>query len=192
MSATSSHGRRRHHWVVTAAVCVVLLLVGAGLVRHHVTQPFRIPSASMEPTLEAGDVILVDRSRRGTAEHGQLVVFDGSGYFGAEGSAGGDHWAKRVIGLGGDRVSCCTDEGAISVDGEPIEEPYLPPGTAPSDIEFDLVVPEGRMFVLGDNRADSTDSRHLLGAPGGGMVPVDRVVGPVARIVWPLSRAEVI
>ena len=192
MSARTSDGRRRHHGVVTAAVCVVLLLLGAGLVRHHVTQPFRIPSASMESTLQVGDVILVDRSLRGTAEHGQVVVFDGTGYFGTEGTAGGDHWVKRVIALGGERVSCCTEEGAITVDGDPVHEPYLPPGTVPSEVEFDLLVPEGRMFVLGDNRTDSTDSRHLLGAPGGGMVPVDRVVGPVTRTVWPLSRADVI
>ena len=74
------------------------------------------------------------------------------------------------------------------LNGSPLAEPYLPPGTAPSEIEFDLLVPEGRMFVLGDNRADSADSRHLLGAPGGGMIPLERVVGGVDTIVWPLSR----
>src|SRR5699024_5612040 len=100
---------------------------------------------------------------------GQLVVLDGSGYFAADGSAGGQYWVKRVIAVDGDRVTCCDADGVISVNGEPVEEPYLSDGTAPSEVEFDLRVPEDRMFVLGDNRDDSTDSRHLLGAPGGGM-----------------------
>jgi signal peptidase I len=102
---------------------------------------------------------------------------------------GGRYWVKRVIAVGGDDVSCCGRDGAILVNGEPLEEPYLPEGAAPSTVEFDLHVPEGRMFVLGDNRADSTDSRNLLGAPGGGMIPVDRVVGRADRIVWPPPRA---
>lgn len=180
--------RRRPHLVVAAAVCVVLLLVAAVGVRHYVVRPFRVPSASMEPALQAGDVLLVDRATRGTAARGDVVVFDGRGYFGpAEG--GGRYWVKRVIAVGGDHVECCTDSGALAVDGTPLEEPYLSPGTAPSEIEFDLLVPEGTMFVLGDNRDDSTDSRHLLGAPGGGMVPVERVVGRVDRLVWPPPRS---
>lgn len=184
--------RRWPHPVVATAVCVVLLLVAALLVRHFVAQPFVVPSASMSPTLQSGDVLLADRSQRGTAERGEVVVFDGRGYF-APASADGDrYWVKRVIAVGGDRVTCCGQQGAITVNGVPVEEPYLPRGTAPSEIEFDLLVPEGRMFVLGDNRADSTDSRNLLGSPGGGMVPVQRVVGEADRIVWPLSRSGVL
>lgn len=186
--------RRRPHLVVAAAVCVVAMLLAAFAVRQFVTQPFRVPSSSMEPTLQVGDVILVDRSQRGTAERGQIVVLDGSGYFGSSdgGSATGRYWVKRVIAVGGDSVSCCSDDGRIEVDGVAIDEPYLPDGVAPSEDEFDLEVPVGRMFVLGDNRSDSTDSRNLLGRPGGGMIPVSRVVGPVDRIVWPLSRGAVL
>jgi signal peptidase I len=189
MSRDSAHARRRPHPVVAAAVCVVLLLVGALLVRHVVTQPFRVPSASMAPALQPGDVLLADRSTRGSAERGDIVVFDGTGYFAPSAADGDRYWVKRVIAVGGDRVQCCDADGAITLDGVPLEEPYLPDGTAPSDIEFDLRVPEGRMFVLGDHRTDSTDSRHLLGAPGGGMIPVDRVVGEADRIVWPLTRS---
>lgn len=188
MSRLSADGRRRPHPVVAVAVLVVLMLVAAFGVRHFVVQPFRVPSASMAPTLEAGDVLLADRATRGTAEPGQVVVFDGRGYFAPSDDDGGRYWVKRVIAVGGQRVQCCDPDGAILIDGVPLEEPYLPPGTEPSTIEFDLLVPEGRMFVLGDNRSDSTDSRSLLGAPGGGMIPVERVVGAVDRIVWPPPR----
>lgn len=182
-------GRRRPHPVVAAAVCVVLLLVAAGAVRYFVAQPFRVPSASMEPTLATGDVILADRSERGTAERGEIVVFDGSGYFAPSSADGDRYWVKRVIAVDGDHVQCCTEAGALTINGSPLEEPYLAEGTVRSEVEFDLVVPAGRMFVLGDNRGDSTDSRHLLGAPGGGMIPRERVVGEVDRVVWPPPRA---
>lgn len=188
MSRDSARGRRRPHLLVAAAVCVVLLLVAAMLVRHYVVQPFRVPSASMAPALEVGDVLLADRSERGTAQRGQIVVFDGRGYFAPSAADGDRYWVKRVIAVGGDSIECCDPDGTLLLNGSPLAEPYLPPGTAPSEIEFDLLVPEGRMFVLGDNRADSTDSRHLLGAPGGGMIPLERVVGGVDTIVWPLSR----
>ena len=182
-------GRRRSPLVVVAAVCVLALLLAAAGVRHFVTQPYRVPSASMAPTLRAGDVILADRASRGQAQRGDVVVFDGTGYFAPSAESGGRYWVKRVIAVGGERVTCCSDSGALMIDGQELDEPYLAPGTEPSAIEFDLEVPDGRMFVLGDNRADSTDSRSMLGAPGGGMVPVERVVGTVDRIVWPLTRA---
>lgn len=188
MTRDGVNGRRRPHLVVAAVVCVVVLLLGAGLVRHFVAQPFRVPSESMAPTLRTGDVLLADRRERGTAERGDVVVFDGAGYFAPSTADGDRFWVKRVIALGGDRVQCCDADGSLLLDGVPLEEPYLAPGTVPSEIRFDLLVPEGRMFVLGDNRADSTDSRHLLGAPGGGMIPVDRVVGEADRLVWPPTR----
>ncbi|WP_193104173.1 signal peptidase I [Brachybacterium sp. FME24] len=188
MTRDTANRRRRPHPVVAAAVCVVLLLIGAGAVRYFVIQPFRVPSASMEPALTVGDVILADRSERGSAERGEIVVFDGTGYFAPSAADGDRYWVKRVVALGGDRVRCCDSGGSLTIDGVPLEEPYLADGTVASTIEFDLEVPEGRMFVLGDNRVDSTDSRHLLGSPGGGMIPVDRVVGDVDLIVWPLTR----
>lgn len=189
MTRDSAAGRRRPHSVVAAAVCVVLVLLTAVAVRHFVARPFRVPSASMAPTLQTGDVLLADRSPRAAADRGDVVVFDGRGYFAPSADDGDRFWVKRVLAVGGDRVRCCDDSGAITIDGNPLEEPYLPAGTTPSDIEFDLLVPEGRLFVLGDNRSNSTDSRHLLGAPGGGMIPADRVVGEAERIVWPLTRS---
>lgn len=180
--------RRRRPLLGVVAVVVVVLLVGAVLVRHYAVQTFWVPSGSMRPVLQEGDVLLVDRTTRGQAHRGEIVVFDGSGYF-APGEDGHRYWVKRVIGIGGDRIRCCDDVGRLSVNGQALDEPYLPTGVAPSDVPFDVEVPDGAMFVLGDQRDDSADSRDHLGSPGGGMIPTDRVVGEVRRIVWPLGRA---
>lgn len=182
------HAPRRRRPLRVAAVVVIAVLLGVLCVRHFVVQTFWVPSSSMAPTLEEGDVLLVDRTQRGTARRGEVVVFDGTGYFGP-GQDGRRYWVKRVIGVGGDRVRCCDDAGRITVDGAVLDEPYLAPGTAPSDVPFDVEVPDGAMFLLGDARADSADSRDHLGSPGGGMVPRQRVVGEVTRIVWPLARS---
>lgn len=184
----SSGAVRRRRSLLGAAAVVVLLLLAAGLVRQYGVQTFWVPSDSMRPVLHQGDVLLVDRTRRGTARRGEIVVFDGTDYFGT-GRDGHRFWVKRVIGIGGDRVHCCDEAGRITVNGAPLAEPYLAAGTAPSRDPFDVAVPAGTMFVLGDARADSSDSRDHLGSPGGGMVPQSRVAGEVARIVWPLPRA---
>ncbi|WP_343068600.1 signal peptidase I [Brachybacterium halotolerans] len=186
MPSTSS--TRRRPLLVAAAACVVLLLVVAFGVRQFVAAPFRVPSGSMEPTLRSGDVILADRTGGTAVQRGELVVFDGSGYFPKDGAIS-RYWVKRVVAVGGDSIRCCDDGGHLVLNGERLEEPYLAPGTDTTTVRFDLEVPEGRMFVLGDNRADSTDSRFLLGSPGGGMIPTDRVIGEASRIVWPLGRA---
>ncbi|WP_106506268.1 signal peptidase I [Brachybacterium timonense] len=188
MTSRSDSARRRSTRWVIAAVCVLALLLGAVAVRQFVVRPFTVPSESMAPLLRSGDVILADRSTRGTARRGDVVVFDGSGYFGSA-EDGSRYWVKRVIAVGGDSIRCCDDDGNLILNDEPLAEPYLAPGTEPSRIRFDLRVPEGSLFLLGDNRADSTDSRFLLGAPGGGMVPEGRVVGQLAGVIWPLPRA---
>jgi signal peptidase I len=186
LSATVT--RRRRSPLGVAAVVVLALLLAVLGVRHFVVAPFQVPTASMQPTLEPGDVILADRTSRGTAALGQVVVIDGSGYF-PEAADGSSFVVKRVIGVSGDRVRCCTEDGLVERNGEPLTEPYLSPDTDSATVSFDVEVPEGRIFVLGDNRTDSTDSRSLLGAPGGGMIPVNRVAGEASRIVWPLPRS---
>ncbi|MDQ8701844.1 signal peptidase I [Streptomyces sp. LHD-70] len=179
-------GRRWRRGGVLVALCLVFLL----LVSTFVLQPFLIPSGSMEPTLSTGDRVLVNKLayRFGNEpQRGDVVVFDGSGYF------GDSDYIKRVVGVGGDRVAGRGgrggEQGRIQVNGEPVDEPYLYPGDAPSTVPFDVVVPEGTLFVLGDHRSDSSDSRDHLGSPGGGMVPVESVIGRADWIGLPLDRS---
>ncbi len=167
---------------LTLLVCLVFLL----LLNAFVVQPFQIPSGSMENGLRIGDRVLVNKlAYRFGAEprRGDVVVFDGSGYFG-----GGDY-IKRVVGVGGDHVVCCDREGRIEVNGRSVDEStFLYPGDSPSSVPFKAVVPDGTLFVLGDHRGDSSDSRDHLGSPGGGMVPVSVVGGRADWIVWPSSH----
>ncbi|MFI1973095.1 signal peptidase I [Streptomyces cinnamoneus] len=188
-------------------VCLVSLL----LVSNYLVQPFLVPSGSMRGTLEVGDRVLVDKLayRFGDApRRGDVVVFDGRESFVQDApsenvvtalirrgaSAVGlmqpapTSYVKRVVGVGGDRVRCCDRRGLLEVNGHPVLEDYLYPGDAPSQVPFDIVVPEGKLWVMGDHRSDSRDSRDHLGEPGGGTVPVDRVIGRVDWIGWPLDR----
>lgn len=194
--------------VSTLALGTILLLVSA-----FVVQPFRIPSSSMAPTLEVGDRILVNKLAYQFGNHpgrGDVVVFDGAGSFTEEegrhegmrpaallrragalvglAQPSGSDYVKRVVAVGGDRVSCCDKRGRIEVNGEPVTEAYLHPGDAPSAVPFDTRVPEGRLWVMGDHRSESSDSRDHLGTPGGGAVPEDRVVGRAEWIGWPSDR----
>lgn len=172
------------------AVSAVLTILALVLLRHFVAEPYRVPSDSMAPSLQSGDLILVDLGSRGAAQRGQLVVFDGAGYFSP--ADGTDHfWVKRVIGVAGDTVEFnrAKDPDHLLVNGQPLAEPYLPDGVAASAVEFTATVPEGRIFVMGDNRIASSDSRDHLGSPGGGMIPVERVRGEVTIIVLPLGRS---
>lgn len=190
--------------VVAAAVLV-------GLVRALLVQSFVIPSESMQPTLHVGDRVLVSRLdyRFGDVHRGDVVVFDGVGVFTPRtdtdssllGAIGRTVWrwlgvpvdahdyVKRVIGLPGDHVVCCDATGRLTVNGTPLDEPYLFPGDTPSEVRFDISVPPGRLWVMGDHRSDSGDSRDHLGDPGGGTVPLDRLVGRVVAVWWPLAGA---
>ncbi|MGW2685325.1 signal peptidase I [Streptomyces sp. NPDC001414] len=167
-------------WItLTLFTCLAFLLVLNALV----VQPFQIPSGSMEQGLRIGDRVLVNKlAYRFGAQprRGDVVVFDGSGYFGDA------DYIKRVVGVGGDRVVCCDKKGRIEVNGRPVDETsFLYPGDAPSTVPFYVEVPEGTLFVLGDHRSDSSDSRDHLGSPGGGMIPVGDVIGRADWIIWP-------
>ena len=100
---------------------------------------------------------------------------------------------KRVIGVGGDRVVCCDSKGRVTVNGHALDEgSYLPKGTPPSTKSFDVIVPKHHLWMMGDNRSHSADSRVHLGDPGGGFVPVHDVVGKVFAVVWPLGHATIL
>ncbi len=171
---------------------IALVVLTTSLVRAYVVAPFSIPSGSMERTLQVGDRILVDRVsyRFSDVHRGDIVVFDGTDTFGRLGDGTGEtDYVKRVIGLPGDHVVCCDDRGRLTVNGEPLRErSYLHPGDDPSELRFDIEVPDGRLWLMGDHRSDSLDSRAHLGDPGGGTVPLDKVLGRVLVVVWPLDR----
>ncbi|GGY43811.1 signal peptidase I [Streptomyces djakartensis] len=168
---------------LTLLTCLLFLL----LLSAFVLRPFQIPSGSMERALRIGDRVLVNKLayRFGAQpQRGDIVVFDGTGHFGHA------DYVKRVVGVGEDHVVCCDKEGRIQVNGRPVDESgLLYPGDSPSAVPFDVVVPDGALFVLGDHRSRSSDSRDHLGSPGGGMVPVGDVIGRADGIVWPPGHA---
>ncbi len=178
--------RHTRLWIIGGML--VLGVVLAVLLRTFVIATYYVPSASMEPTIQPGQHILVDKlDGASSVRRGDVVVFSGLDSF-SQSSA--SDLVKRVIGVGGDRVVCCNTAGKITVNGFALNETYVLPGDVPSTIRFDVVVPEGHLWVMGDDRSDSFDSRFLLGQPGGGMVPMARVIGRVEAVAWPISAAH--
>lgn len=204
--------RRAFYWVwrfvVLAVVCALITVI---IIRAFFIDVFNIKSDSMQSTLNPGEVISVDRRAYNpddgrTPQRGDVIVFDGRGSFlpysrstaledivGVFNLDAGSHtYVKRVIGIGGDTVEYTKATGRLTVNGESPVEPYIFSGDAPSEMEFSVKVPEGRIWVMGDHRSVSQDSRSLLGAPGGGMISIDRVTGQVDQVIWPLDeRREV-
>jgi signal peptidase I len=194
-----------------------MALVLSLLIKTFLVQAFFIPSTSMENTLLVGDRVLVSKLTPGVFElhRGDIVVFkDPGGWLTAEQTLppdeqtgvgatfrnalsfvgllpqdAGEHLIKRVVGVGGDHVQCCDAKGRIDVNGVAVDETaYLFPGAAPSEKPFDVKVPYGYLWVMGDNRPVSADSR-LHRALNNGMVPVHDVVGKAFVVVWPFERA---
>ncbi len=204
-------------WVRETAIILVSALVLSLVVKTFLVQAFFIPSQSMRETLVQNDRILVSKLTPGPFDlrRGDVVVFkdpggwlppgieqprsalaealnEGLTFIGLLPQDAGEHLVKRVIGLPGDRVACAGPGEPVTVNGVPVDEPYLAPGSQPSEMAFDVVVPADSLWVMGDNRQQSADSRRNMGSPGGGSVPVDNVVGVAFVTVWPLDRLTIL
>ncbi|MEU0739480.1 signal peptidase I [Streptomyces sp. NPDC006134] len=208
--------RRRRSAMKEIPLLVGVAVLIALVLKTFLVQAFVIPSGSMEQTIRIGDRVLVDKLTPwfgSEPERGDVVVFrDPGGWLQGEQSAEQDDpvvvkqikegltfigllpsddekdLIKRVVGVGGDRVRCCDAQGRITVNGVPLDEGYLHPGDVPSTIRFDVTVPEGRLWVMGDHRSNSADSRVHQDREYGGTVSEDQVVGRAMVIAWPFGH----
>ena len=212
-----SVGRMLGVFLRDAVIIVVAALVVSFLIKTFLIRSVFIPTDSMDATLIRDDRIIVSQIHGGPLElsRGDVIVFvdpggwlsiqsgvseddpltrllDGLSVFvGLSGPDDNEHLVKRLIGLPGDTVVCCDELGAMSINGVPLAEPYvsLPEGvTKVSSNDFEVVVPDGAVWVMGDNRYNSADSRRNMDKPGGGFVPLDNVVGRAIVISWPQER----
>jgi signal peptidase I len=210
--------RRGRSFLRELPVIVVTALVISVLIKTFLIQAFFIPSGSMETTLHGcpaclGDRVLVNKlvTHAGGVHRGDIVVFrDSSGWLSAGSPTPGlrghirnalefigvapssteSDLIKRVIGVGGDTVE--GHNGRVFVNGTRLDEPYVYPGNSPSEGNFSVTVPAGKLWVMGDHRAASADSRAHQGDPGRGFVPERDVIGRAFVIVWPLNRATLL
>ncbi|WP_240646089.1 signal peptidase I [Georgenia sp. SYP-B2076] len=215
--AGSEKAPRKGGWFRESVTVMVSALVLSILIKTFLAQAFYIPSGSMENTLAVGDRVMVNKLAPGPfdLERGDIVVFVDPGgwlgelppdtrpqwqqtmsqvltFVGLLPQNAGHHLIKRIIGVGGDTVACCDDQGRLTVNGTSIDEPYLKAGTSPSDVAFTAEVPEDHVWLMGDNRSNSEDSRAHLGDPGGGMVPVSNIVGRAFVVLWPAERIKLL
>jgi signal peptidase I len=197
-------------FLVELPFLLAIALVLAFLIKTFLVQAFVIPSGSMQNTLEINDRVLVNRFANWMGDQparGDIVVFqDPGGWLDSEPQKpknligktltavgllpedNGD-LIKRVIGVPGDHVSCAGSGSPVMVNGVALNEPYVYPGNAPSDSAFNVVVPAGHLWVMGDHRFVSEDSRpHNAAKPGSGFVPISNVVGIAVLKVWPPSH----
>ena len=192
-------------------ILVVLALVVSLLIKSFLVQFFYIPSGSMENTLQVRDRVAVNRVPfiGNDISRGDVIVFrDPAGWLPEASSVDGNrvtnaireglvlvgvipnpakqYLGKRVIGVAGDNV--VAKDQVLTINGKPTNEPYIFAGNTPSDTDFNITVPEGKVWVMGDHRGASGDSRVHQDDVNNGMVPVEKITGRVVATIWPLSR----
>ncbi|MEU1254302.1 signal peptidase I [Streptomyces chartreusis] len=209
--------RRRRSAIKEIPLLVGVAVLIALVLKTFLVQAFVIPSGSMEATIQIGDRVLVDKLTPwfgSKPQRGDVVVFKDPGgwlqdeqttvkkedpvvvkqvkealtFIGLLPSDDEKDLIKRVVGVGGDRVKCCDTQGRVTVNGVPLNEDYLYPGNSPSEAKFDITVPQGRLWVMGDHRANSADSRAHQDQDYGGTVSEEEVVGRAMWIAWPLGH----
>ncbi|BCW67459.1 hypothetical protein NicSoilB4_22220 [Arthrobacter sp. NicSoilB4] len=198
-------------WAKEIATVVIVAVVLSFLIKTFLFRAFYIPSESMVNTLDVNDRIFVNLlvPEPFALERGDVVVFkdtqgwlvpaaeketgpftwvqDGLTFIGLLPDNSEQHLVKRVVGLPGDHVACCDAGGRLMVNGKPLDEPYINPTEVPQVRDFDVVVPEGKVWVMGDNRNHSADSRAHTDS-NGGFVNIADIEGKAAVIAWPLNR----
>ena len=192
---------------------VVVALVASLLIKSFLVQFFYIPSGSMENTLQVQDRVAVNKIPfiSKSIDRGDVVVFrdpddwlpeivdyDTNKYLAKAKSAlvavgvlpnpAKQYLVKRVIGVAGDRIVCCTKNDKLSINGVEVNEPYIFAGNKPSDMTFDVTVPEGKIWVMGDHRGASADSRYHQEDINKGFVPISKVSGRVFAVIWPFKN----
>lgn len=197
-------------------ILLVSALVLSVIVKTFFIQFFYIPSGSMENTLQVNDRVGVNKLGAifSDIKRGEVVVFrdpanwltapyddktgiskvirDSLVFVGVMPDPAKQYLIKRVIGVGGDRVVCCNVDGKLEVNGVAINEPYIYEGDKPSDTPFDVNVPKGFIWVMGDHRGASADSRFHTDDPNKGLVPLDKVTGRALFVVWPFKSIGVL
>ena len=191
MSATTTSGTaairrdragrpgRRVSGLAVALGCVLFLGGFAWAAVQY--RPYTVPTASMQPTVNPGDKVLAQKVSGSEVHRGDVVVFKDRLW-------GSSPLVKRVVAVGGDVVACCDKQGRMTVNGKPVDETYVHGGPASLD-SFHTTVPKGELFMLGDNRSVSEDSRLHLDDAEGGAVPATDVKARVDALVWPAGRA---
>lgn len=197
-------------------VLIISALVLSMIVKTFLVQFFYIPSGSMENTLLVNDRVGVNKfgALYSEIKRGEVVVFrdpanwlatpteESTGlvklgkealvFVGILPDPSKQYLIKRVIGVGGDTIRCCNADGKIEVNGKAVTEKYIYPGDKPSDSDFNVKVPQGFIWVMGDHRGASADSRFHTDDPNKGMVPLDKVTGRALFVIWPFQRAKVL
>lgn len=192
-------------------ILVILALLVSLLIKSFLVQFFYIPSGSMENTLQVKDRVAVNRVPfiGNDVSRGDVIVFrDPAGWLPEASSASENritnaireglvivgvipnpakqYLVKRVIGVAGDKV--VAKDQVLTINGKPTNEPYIFAGNTPSDTDFNITVPEGKVWVMGDHRGASGDSRVHQDDVNNGMVPVEKITGRVIATIWPLSQ----